>query len=81
MHEWGVLSTASTKFSLCEGNRVPGVTAQSRGQETLTVRYTYLQLGNPTMCVRACVHACVCAWLCDICSRQGAGAGQWLTAC
>ena len=50
-HEWGVLGTASAAFlfSLHEGNRAPRVAVQSRGQETLTVRYTYLQLGNPAI--------------------------------
>ena len=65
-----MLSIASAAFSLCEGNRVPQVVVQSRGQETLTVRYTYLQLGNPAICI--CVCACVAVWLCGICSRQGA---------
>ena len=47
-----------------EGNKVPWF--KSKGQETLTVRYTFLQLGNPTICVQVCV------WLCDTRSRQGA---------
>ena len=45
-----MLSTTSAAFSQSEGNRVPRararVAVQSRGQEALTVRYTYLQLGN-----------------------------------
>ena len=31
MHEWGVLGTASTAFSHCEGNKFPRVAVQSQG--------------------------------------------------
>ena len=57
-HVWGALSTASAAFSHSEGDKVPRVAVQSRGQETLTVRYTilstYFQLGNPAICVHVC---------------------------
>ena len=63
-HEWGVLGTASAASSHCEENMVPWVVVQSRGPRSTHREATYLQLGNPAICVYVCV-------LCDICSRQG----------
>ena len=44
-HEWDALGTATAAFSHSEGNKVPRDRGQfkAEGQETLTVRYTYLQ--------------------------------------
>ena len=34
-------------YSHCEGNKIHGLQFKAEGQEALTVRSTYLQLGNP----------------------------------
>ena len=70
------------EHSLCSilTQRVPRVAVQGRSQEALAVRYAYLQLGNPAICVYVCVHMTslpswcysLMALLCGISSKQGA---------
>ena len=49
---------------MCSGGGLQALGAQytiviiygmAEGQETLTVRYAYLQLGNPAICMQVCV--------------------------
>ena len=47
-----MLGTAAAAFSHCEGGtQFHGLQFKAEGPEALTMRYTYLQLGNPTICV------------------------------
>ena len=49
-----MLGTASAAFAHSEGGTdFQGLQFKAEGQDALTVRYTYLQLGNPAICVWA----------------------------